>query len=81
MGLYRLSLSLTIPFFLSAWIDQVGAGWCLGMAALFSVFAYSGILVLMWKGHELRRWSFASVLSSNEAGTRLVQEVEGVSEP
>ena len=73
MGVYRLSFSLTLPFFVPAWIDKVGAGWCLGMAAFFSVFAFGGPLLLIWKGEEMRRRSFSS-LSANEGGLRLMGE-------
>lgn len=75
MGVYRLAFSLTLPFFVPAWIGQVGAGWCLGMAAFFSVFAYTGPVLLMWNGAQIRKWSFKS-LSANEGGSRLIKEVE-----
>ena len=71
MGLYRLAFSLTLPFFVPAWMDRVGSAWCLGMAAFFSIFAYSFILLLMWQGRIIRQWSFASV-SSSEEGLKLV---------
>ena len=66
MGLYRLAFSLTLPFFVPAWIASVGANWCLGMAAFFSIFAYSFIIILIWKGHVIRRWSFKSVARGEE---------------
>ena len=77
MGVYRLAFSLTLPFFVPAWISKVGAGWCLGMAAFFSVFAYGGPVLLLWKGAELRKWSFKS-LSANEGGLRLIENVEDI---
>ena len=80
MGLYRLAFSLTIPFFVPAWIDRVGFGWCLGMAAFFSVFAYGGIILLLWRGKELRELSFTSI-SSNEGGMRILQKEEGPALP
>ena len=80
MGLYRLAFSLTIPFFAPAWIDKVGFGWCLGMAAFFSVFAYGGIILLLWKGKELRELSFTSI-SSNEGGIRILQKEGGPALP
>ena len=73
MGLYRLAFSLTLPFFVPAWIAAVGPGWCLGMAAFFSIFAYSFVVVLMWKGHIIRQWSFKRVASS-EGGQRLIND-------
>ena len=80
MGVYRLAFSLTLPFFVPGWIGKVGAGWCLGMAAFFSVFAYGGPVLLMWKGAEIRKWSFKS-LSANEGGVRLIEKIEPIEEP
>ena len=72
MGFYRLTFNLTLPFVIPAWIDRVGFGWCLGMAAFFSIFAYGGIILLLWKGKELRELSFTSI-SSNEGGLTIIQ--------
>ena len=80
MGVYRLAFSLTLPFFVPAWIIKVGTGWCLGMAAILSVFAYGGVALLMWKGAEIRRWSFQS-LSSNEGGLRVMTSAGSIEEP
>lgn len=80
MGVYRLAFSLTLPFFVPAWISKLGAGWCLGMAAFFSVLAYGGPLLLIWKGAEIRKWSFNS-LSNNEGGLRLMEKSSDVEEP
>ena len=73
IGLYRLAFNTSIPFFVPAWMAKVGAAWCLGMAAFFSIFAFMFITLLMWKGHVIRKWSFASVASSEE-GTRLMEK-------
>lgn len=77
MGLYRLALSLSVPFFAPAWIESVGFGWCLGMAAFFSVLAYSSIIILIWKGDVLRRWSFQGV-ASNNGGEKLIPGADSV---
>ena len=73
MGLYRLAFNTPIPFFVTAWMARVGVAWCLGMAAFFSIFAFMFIMLLMWKGHVVRGWSFARVASSEE-GTRLMEK-------
>ena len=72
MGFYRLAFNLTIPFFFPAWIAKVGAGWCLGMAAFFSIFAFGAAVLLIWKGAEIRKLSFKS-LSANEGGVRVMK--------
>ena len=71
MGLYRLSFTLTLPFFVPAWMGKLGAGWCLGTAAFFSIFAFGGPILLMWKGEAIRKRSFKR-LSTNEEGLRLM---------
>ena len=75
MGVYRLAFSLSLPFFVEAWIGKVGFDWCLGMAAFFSIFAFGFIVVLIWKGRELRKLSFKD-LASSEGGVRIVHAGE-----
>lgn len=55
MNVYRLLLGIVIPFFVDAWTDAVGIGWVFGMAAFFSLAAFGGIVVLIWKGDLIRR--------------------------
>lgn len=71
MGVYRLSFGLAIPFFVDAWIDAVGGpGWVFGMAAIFSIVAFLPVLLLMWKGHWIRQFSFPR-LAADEEGLRV----------
>ena len=72
MGVYRLGFSLSVPFFVAPWIEKVGFRWCLGMAAFFSMFAYSFVVILIWKGEYLRGLSFRSVASS-EGGQKIME--------
>lgn len=71
MGLYRLAFSLCVPFFVEAWIERLGFDWCLGSAAFFSIFAFSFIVALIWKGNELRKLSFKT-LASSEGGVKIL---------
>ena len=75
LGLYRLVLSLPIPFFVSAWIASVGPGWALGMAGFFCVFAASFVGIVVWRGETLRQWSFKRVAAS-ESGVHLITKEE-----
>lgn len=76
MGVYRLSLGLAVPFFIDPWIKAVhGPGWVFGMTAFFSLFAFSLIVILMFKGHDLRH--IRSVrLASDEEGVFIVKTEE-----
>lgn len=71
MGCYRLTLGLAIPFFVDPWITAVGGpGWVFGMAGFFNICGFLLILLLMWKGHRLRQFSF-SRLAVDEEGVKV----------
>ena len=71
MGFYRLIFGLTVPFFIDSWIAAVGVGWVFGIAAFLSIGVFPCIILLIWKGYELRRYTFFD-LNSNEEGQPLV---------
>lgn len=78
MGVYRLSLGLAVPFFIDPWIAVVhGPGWVFGMAAFLSLFAFSLMVILMFKGHKLRHIRFVN-LASDEAGVAIVKTDESM---
>lgn len=77
MGVYRLALSLCVPFFAPAWIERVGFGWCLGMAAFFSIVAYLSVILLIWKGATIRCFSVGGV-ASNDGGEDLMAKSDYV---
>ena len=55
-----------MPFFVNEWMAEVGPGWTLGTAAFLTIFAFLGVVLLMWRGAKIRRFSIASVASSEE---------------
>lgn len=71
MGFYRLIFGLTVPFFVDPWIAAVGVGWLFGIASFISLALFSCIVLLIWKGHELRQYTLLG-LNSNEEGQQLV---------
>lgn len=62
----RLILSICINFFITDWVDAVDVGWAYGMMAIFSVFAFGFLIVLMWKGHVIRGWTLFGLGLSEE---------------
>lgn len=66
IGAYRIAFGLTISFYINPWVEAVGVGWVYGMMAFFAVFSFFCVMLLMWKGHEIRQIQFASVSSSEE---------------
>lgn len=71
---FRLVLGLTINFYVNYWISAVGIGWVYGMMAFFSVFAFLFVVVLMWKGRQIRAAS-PFVSSSSEEGKVLYRRM------
>lgn len=72
MNLYRLLFGLIVPFFITPWERAISIGWVFGMAAFFSIGSFGLLVVLMWKGHDIRQLSFESVAGTEE-GARVTQ--------
>ncbi|CAG8901689.1 unnamed protein product [Penicillium egyptiacum] len=71
IGAYRIAYGLTISFYINPWVEAVDVGWVYGMMAFFAVFSFMFVMLLMWKGHAIRKIQFAS-LGSSEEGERLI---------
>ncbi|KAJ9482617.1 hypothetical protein VN97_g10813 [Penicillium thymicola] len=71
IGAYRIVYGLTISFYINPWVETVDVGWVYGMMAFFAVFSYMFVMLLMWKGHAIRKIQFSS-LGSSEEGEQLV---------
>lgn len=67
---FRLFLGFTINFYITPWVAAVGPGWVYGMMAFFSAFSFLFVVLLMWKGHEIREAS-PFVSSSSEEGVAI----------
>jgi hypothetical protein len=66
LNFYRLVLGLLVPFFIVPWEERVGPGWVFGMMSFFTIFAFSFMGVLMWKGPMLRKMGFSRFRNSEE---------------
>lgn len=83
LNFFRLILGIAIPFFIDPWEARVGPGWVFGMMAFFSLFAFSLMGLLAWRGEAIRQYSIPS-LRKSEDGTKLVQgdtELSRVDQP
>ncbi|KAA8646338.1 uncharacterized protein ATNIH1004_007765 [Aspergillus tanneri] len=75
LNFFRLSLGLTVPFFIKHWEEAVGLGWVFGMMAFLALFAFSLMGLLAWKGALIRQYSVAH-LRKSEDGMRLIAQRE-----
>ncbi len=69
----RLFLGLTINFYINPWVAKVGVGWVYGSMAFFSAFSFLFIVILMWKGSEIREASPFHTASSEE-GQKIIRK-------
>ena len=73
VNVYRVGFGLSVAFYIKQWVARVSVGWAYGMMALFEVVSFGCVGLLMWKGHEIRGWTWGG-LSSSEEGEHLVEE-------
>lgn len=73
VSLYRVGFGLSVAFYIKQWVAAVSVGWAYGMMAFFEIFGFLFIVLLMWKGHEIRQWTWAG-LGSSEEGERVVEQ-------
>ena len=76
MNVYRLAFGLALGFFVEPWTEAVGRGWVFGMASLLVFSAGILIVLLAWKGENLRRKIVFKGLASSEEGQRISTKPE-----
>ena len=74
LNCFRLILGLVIPFFIDGWLARVGPGWAFGMMAFFTIFAFSLIGLLAWKGEFIRQYSLPGLERSEDGRELIVDE-------
>jgi hypothetical protein len=73
MNFSRVALGIVVPFFVTPWLEKVGAAWVFGMMAFFTLFADGFIIILMIWGHTLRERNLLNVDDSEE-GQRVLEK-------
>ncbi|KAE8441863.1 hypothetical protein EG329_004218 [Mollisiaceae sp. DMI_Dod_QoI] len=68
----RLLFGLSVAFYINQWIAAVNVGWTYGMMAFFDVFSFGFIVLLMWKGHQIREWTVGG-LNETEEGEKVIE--------
>lgn len=63
LNAYRVAFGLMSVFIVTQWQSAVGVGWMWGMGAFFIVFVDLIMVVVVFKGHLIRKWT--SALSSS----------------
>ncbi|OAP61754.1 hypothetical protein AYL99_03957 [Fonsecaea erecta] len=58
LWIFRLVLGVALPFFMTEWLARTGPAWTFGIMAIMSCVGGGLFLLLAWKGHEIREYSF-----------------------
>ena len=62
-----------MAFYINPWVNAMSFHWTYGMMAFLQVFSFLFVLLLMWKGHEIRRWKVGG-LAASEEGVHIIVE-------
>jgi len=73
LNAYRVGFGLSVAFYIKKWAASVTVGWAYGMMAFFVIFSFLFVVLLMWKGHQIREWTLAG-LSATEEGKHVIEE-------
>lgn len=79
MNNYRVGFGLSVAFYITPWVEDLGFRWTYGLMALLQVASFGFVVVLMWKGHEIREWKVGG-LGSDEEGECVVGKGGSVNE-
>ncbi|KAI9743772.1 MAG: hypothetical protein M1818_002505 [Claussenomyces sp. TS43310] len=75
---YRIAFGLMSVFIITQWQAAVGVGWMWGMGAFFILFVDIIMLVVILKGHSIRKLTVhvSKSIASTEDGTRIIVKKE-----
>lgn len=76
---YRLLFGLSVAFYIDQWISEVTIKWTFGMMAIFELVGFGFIVILMFKGHQIRQWTVGG-LNSTEEGEKVLELSSTVSD-
>jgi len=66
LNLFRVGFGLSVAFYINPWVDKIGFAWAYGMMSFIWLFAWLFVLLLMWKGHEIRQIDPFRMISTEE---------------
>lgn len=80
LWVFRLSLGVLIPFFITEWVARNGPALAFGTMAILSVVGICLFFLLAWKGPLLRKYSFKKFINTEE-GAKIVEVTQQEGEP
>lgn len=71
---YRIAFGLMSVFIITQWQSAVGVGWMWGMGALFVLFVDGLMVLVLLKGHEVRKYTnrISDKIAVTEDGRKII---------
>jgi MFS family permease len=73
LNMYRVGFGLTVAFYIQPWVAAMTFAWAYGMMAILEVVSFGAVLLLMWKGHQIREWKVGG-LGFSEEGEHVIEK-------
>lgn len=73
---YRIAFGLMSVFIITQWESAVGVGWMWGMGSLFVLLVDGLMLIVLFKGHEVRKYTnrISTTIAVTEDGQKIIQQ-------
>lgn len=69
----RVAFGGSISFYITKWVALMKFNWTYGSMACFQVFSFLPVILLLWKGHQIREWRVGN-LGQSEEGEHVVED-------
>jgi len=69
MWIFRLTLGVVIPFFISEWLAKTGPALTFGIMAMLSCAGAGLFMLVAWRGSDMRKHSFQEFIHTEEGMT------------
>jgi hypothetical protein len=79
LNAFRIGFGLSVAFYINQWVADLGFAWCYGSMAFIQIAAWLFVLLLLWKGHQIRQWDPFGLICTEE-GEHIVNKENGESD-
>jgi hypothetical protein len=75
LNAFQLAFGLSVTFYITGWVELMSFNWTYGMMAFLQVFSFLLLILLFWKGHDIRQWK-VGVPRQSEEGEHVLEKLD-----
>jgi hypothetical protein len=72
---FQLAFGLSVTFYITGWVELMSFNWTYGMMAFLQVFSFLLLVLLFWKGHDIRQGK-VGVPRQSEGGEHVLEKLD-----